>query len=67
MSGSHDTSNKFNQLRRQAEEQIRQQRDSESPKTSDVIDLIHELRIHQAELEIQNEELKRAQQELSEL
>ena len=67
MSGSHDTSSKFNQLRRQAEELIRQRQDSGSLKTSDVIDLIHELRIHQAELEIQNEELKRAQQELSEL
>ena len=66
MSGSHDTSSKFNQLRRQAEELIRQRQDSGSPKTSDVIDLIHELNIHQAELEIQNEELKRAQQELSE-
>ena len=66
MSGSHDTSSKFNQLRRQAEELIRQRQDSGPPKTSDVIDLIHELNIHQAELEIQNEELKRAQQELSE-
>ena len=32
-----------------------------------MLDLIHELNIHQAELEIQNEELKRAQRELSDL
>ena len=63
---SHDTSSKFEQLRKQAEELIRQRQDLGSPKTFDVIGLIHELNIHQAELEIQNEELKRAQQELSE-
>ena len=32
-----------------------------------ILELIHELKIYQAELEIQNEELKRAQHEISEL
>ena len=34
---------------------------------TDILELIHELKIHQAELEIQNEELKRAQLELTDL
>jgi len=67
MFGSHDTSSKFNQLRRQAEELIRQHQDSGPLKTSDVIDLRHELRIHQAELEIRTKSSNGVQQELSEL
>jgi PAS domain S-box-containing protein len=62
-----DTSNKFEQLRTQAEELIRQRPDFDVKTPTDMLALIHELRIHQAELEIQNEELKRAQQEISEL
>jgi PAS domain S-box-containing protein len=67
MPGSHDTSAKFEQLRRQAEELIRQQPDFASKTPTDVVELIQELTIHQVEVEIQNEELKRAQQELSDL
>ena len=67
MSGIHNTSSKFEQLRRQAEELIRKQPDLASETSGDVLELMHELNIHQAELEIQNEELKRAQQVLSEL
>ncbi len=40
---------------------------SVSPSPADMLELIDELQIHQAELEIQNEELKRAQDELSDL
>jgi two-component system, cell cycle sensor histidine kinase and response regulator CckA len=67
MSGIHNTSSKFEQLRNQAEELIRQQPDLASETSDDVLELLHELNIHQAELEIQNEELKRAQQVISEL
>ena len=67
MSGIHNTSGKFEQLRRQAEELIRQQPDLASETSGDILELMHELNIHQAELEIQNEELKRAQQVISEL
>ena len=67
MSGIHNTSSKFEQLRRQAEELIRQQPDLASETSGDILELMHELIIHQAELEIQNEELKRAQQVISEL
>ncbi|BBO87290.1 two-component system sensor histidine kinase NtrB [Desulfosarcina ovata] len=67
MHPSHNPGNKFDRLRRQAEKLIQrnQQQDIHSPE--DLLELIHELRIHQVELEIQNEELKRAQQELSDL
>jgi len=59
---------KFDRLRRQAEELIHISRPMEAPPAGDdILELIQELKIHQAELEIQNEELKRAQLELSDL
>jgi two-component system, cell cycle sensor histidine kinase and response regulator CckA len=67
MSLNHDTSSEFDQLRKQAEELIRQQPDLAPETSGDILELMHELNIHQAELEIQNEELKRAQRFLSEL
>ncbi len=60
-------SNKFDWLRRQAEELIALPLDSAVDAPTDILELIHELKIHQAELEIQNEELKRAQLELTDL
>ncbi len=62
-----EPSNKFDRLRRQAEALISQQLDSAFDAPTDILELIHELKIHQAELEIQNEELKRAQLELNDL
>ncbi len=62
-----DQLSKFDRLRRQAEELIRQQSDLAFQAPADMLELIHELKIHQAELEIQNEELKRAQLELTDL
>jgi PAS domain S-box-containing protein len=63
--GNQDPSAKFEKLRHQAEELIRQQPASGARTPATMLDLIHELRIHQAELEIQNEELRQAQQELA--
>ncbi len=62
-----DQSNKFDRLRRQAEELITQPSNAAIEAPTDILELIHELKIHQAELEIQNEELKRAQLELTDL
>ena len=67
MEATPDVARKFDRLRRQAEELIQSRESPEVAPHADILELIHELRIHQAELEIQNEELKRAQQELSEL
>src|SRR5579871_5702677 len=52
-------------LRRRAEEHYRARKtDSAPPVTAeDALALIHELQVHQIELEMQNEELRRAQQE----
>lgn len=58
---------KFDDLRSQAEEMLRQEPHRSFDGPSDFLELINELKIYQAELEIQNEELKRAQTELSEL
>jgi two-component sensor histidine kinase len=62
---NHDSA--FDRLRQQAEELIRRQPETRSPPPSDILGLIHELKLHQAELEIQNEELQAAQHELAEL
>ena len=62
-----DQSNTFDRLRRQAEELITRPSASHVEAPTDILELIHELKIHQAELEIQNEELKRAQLELTDL
>lgn len=60
-------SDKFDRLRRQAEELIKERSDLAFQAPTEILELIHELKIHQAELEIQNEELKRAQLELTDL
>lgn len=67
MKAYQDSESKFDRLRRQAEELILNRADFNVAPFCDMLELIHEFKIHQAELEIQNEELKRAQQELSQL
>ena len=67
MEAYQDTSHKFDRLRRQAEKLIQCRLNFDVPPPANMLELIHELKIYQAELEIQNEELKCAQQELSEL
>ena len=61
-------SDKFERLRRQAEEMIRQQPEvaAEEP-SADMLSLIHEIKIHQTELEMQNQELQRSQEEAARL
>jgi len=56
-------SKKFEKLRRQAEERILRWPDMAAYEFADMPKIIHELRIHLAELEIQNEELKQALQQ----
>ena len=56
---------KFERLRRQAEELIQQQ--SDVPFQANVVDLFHEMGVAYKELEIQAEELKRTQEELASL
>jgi len=51
-------------LRKKAESQLRKQKEKTQPVTkADTLRLIHELRVHQIELEMQNEELMRLQAE----
>jgi PAS domain S-box-containing protein len=58
---------KIEDLRRQAEAQVNRQADISAEQPLSMPEIIQELRIHQAELEIQNEELIRAENEMAEL
>jgi two-component system, LuxR family, sensor kinase FixL len=56
-----------NKLREAAEKRIREStRELQALPKKDVLELIHELEVHQVELEIQNEELRHSQAELQE-
>ena len=60
-------SKKFAALRRMAEKQIGEQiKDPDKLSVEDACRLVHELSVHKIELEMQNEELKAAQEELIE-
>ena len=64
---THARDDRFDRLRQQAEALIEPSISLDASAHGDILELINELQIHQAELEIQNEKLKRAQQELSDL
>jgi len=51
-------------LRRRAEEQVQQRQLEVCPSAADLQQLVHELEVHQVELELQNEELREARLEL---
>jgi PAS domain S-box-containing protein len=65
MSTDQDKSRKTTELRRQAEERLNTQAPEALPlRTEDETRrLLHELQVHQIELEMQNEELRRAQED----
>ena len=65
MAKTPDRSTKGTGLRRQAEELLlATRRDVAAMPVKDVQQLVHELQVHQIELEMQNDELRRAQMEL---
>ena len=65
MAKKPDRSTKFTKLRGQAEARLRAtKRDVAAMPVKDVHQLVHELQVYQIELEMQNEELRRAQVEL---
>lgn len=65
MDGSKDGPSKREDLRKQAEERVRQKAKAIASQTDmDRKHLEHELRVYHLELELQNEDLRRAQEEL---
>lgn len=61
----NNNNDKYDQLRNRAEEMLAQKSEIKPDKAREGIgDLLHELNVHQAELEIQNEELRRARHKL---
>jgi PAS domain S-box-containing protein len=62
----HDTPHTSPELRRQAEERLKGQRTDDRGQSPELetTRLVHELQVHQIELEMQNEELRAAQVEL---
>lgn len=58
---------KIENLRREAEAQVNRQVDISPEHSLSMLEIIQELKIHQAELEIQNDELMRAENEMTEL
>ena len=67
MSDQEKQSESLDRLREQAEERLKQHSADGQSVPAEPTELSHELEVHQTELRIQNEELKRAQQELSAL
>jgi PAS domain S-box-containing protein len=66
MPSNFDRSDRLEQLRQQAIELLQRRPAPAADSPPAILELIHELGIHQAELEIQNEELRRAEQGLAE-
>ena len=65
MKRDQDDSPKFDELRQLAEQALREQDGARQETASeDIQHLIHELQVHQVELEMQSEELRKAQLEL---
>ncbi len=64
---SNMDSEKFDLLRKQTEELLQNQPDLASRMPADILDLIDELKVRNAELEIQNKGLQLAQKEISRL
>jgi PAS domain S-box-containing protein len=65
--GVDSNKDKFAELRRKAEERLQEQSaDLSALSSEDIQRLVHELQVHQIELEMQNEELRRIQAELEE-
>jgi len=59
---------KLDDLRKQAEKKVRMQGENVGKMSaSEINSMVHDLRVHHVELEMQNEELKRSQQEVAEL
>jgi PAS domain S-box-containing protein len=67
MPNDEEPSSKSSRLRHRAEELLDQRPEGGPQANADLLELIHELNVHQLELELQNEELQLAQREISAL